>query len=312
MNQIIIDVTRLEPRQKHPAVFQAFDNVEDGHAVVIHNDHDPKPLYYQLLGERGNTFSWTYLHQGPEIWQVEIRKRQADEETVGELAASDTRKAEYFRKLGIDFCCGGRKTLTEACMEKGLDVMKIRQDLHNTQRQPSLGPQLDFNSFTLAFLCDYIVNVHHGFVQQQLPLIEELCQKVAAHHGDHYPFLQEVYEQFYRLRCELLTHLKKEEQIVFPSIRLLESGGSAIGFDSIGDPLVLMEQDHDQAGEILHNIRRLTQGFSVPAGACNSMRLLYHKLQLFEEDMFQHVHLENNILFPKAAELDRKRAAQAP
>ena len=109
MNSVFIDVTVLEPRMKHPTIFNAFDNVTEGNSVVIHNDHDPKPLYYQLLGERGNCFSWTYLSSGPEIWEVEIKKNSKNDETVGEIAAKDMRKAELLKKLGIDFCCGGKK-----------------------------------------------------------------------------------------------------------------------------------------------------------------------------------------------------------
>ena len=108
--QLFIDVTVLEPRMKHPTIFNAFDSVSNGDAVVIHNDHDPKPLYYQLLGERGNCFSWTYLLSGPEIWEVEIKKNDKRDETVGEIAAKDMRKAELLKSLGIDFCCGGKKT----------------------------------------------------------------------------------------------------------------------------------------------------------------------------------------------------------
>ena len=119
---MFIDVTSIEPRMKHPTIFDAFDAVTEGNAVVIHNDHDPKPLYYQLLGERGNCFSWTYLLNGPEIWEVEIRKNRNNSETVGEIAAKDMRKAELLKKLGIDFCCGWagtRKTILSLSRSPG-------------------------------------------------------------------------------------------------------------------------------------------------------------------------------------------------
>ncbi|HRO41570.1 MAG TPA: iron-sulfur cluster repair di-iron protein [Flavipsychrobacter sp.] len=306
MNNVFIDVTVLEPRMKHPTIFDAFDNVAEGAAVVIHNDHDPKPLYYQLLGERGNCFSWTYLSNGPEIWEVEIKKNAKNSETVGEIAAKDMRKAELLKKLGIDFCCGGKKSLEEACQEKGLDVLRVKNELEEAEKKPQTGPQLDFNTFNLSFLADYIVNVHHGYVTQYAPIIEDLAHKVAGHHGANNPFLVEVYNKFNELRCELTTHMKKEEQILFPSIKLLENGGTKIGFETINDPIFMMERDHDIAGELMRDIRQLTSDFQVPENSCNSIKMLYYKLEEFENDLLQHIHLENNILFPKAMAMEKK------
>ena len=307
MNSVFIDVTVLEPRMKHPTIFNAFDNVTEGNSVVIHNDHDPKPLYYQLLGERGNCFSWTYLSSGPEIWEVEIKKNSKNDETVGEIAAKDMRKAELLKKLGIDFCCGGKKSLEEACNEKGLDVVSVKNQLEETEKQPALGPQLDFNSFTAAFLADYIVNVHHRYIQQNAPQIEDLAHKVAAHHGSNNPLLIEAYNKFNELAGELMTHMKKEEQILFPTIKFLESNGHVkLGFDSIREPVFIMEKDHDIVGELMRDIRSLTDDYNVPAGSCNSVRMLYFKLEEFESDLHQHIHLENNILFPKAISLEKK------
>jgi len=304
MNKVFIDVTVLEPRMKHPTIFEAFDNVSEGAAVIIHNDHDPKPLYYQLLGERGNCFSWTYLTNGPEIWEVEIRKNEKKGETVGEIAAKDIKKAMLLKKLGIDFCCGGKKSLEDACLEQGLDVVRVKQELEDADKYQDTGTHLDFNSFTLSFLADYIVNVHHRYVLEQAPVIEDLAQKVAAHHGAANPYLREVYSKFNELRCELTTHMKKEEQVLFPSIKLLESGGARIGFNKLSDPIFVMERDHEIAGELIQDLKRLTSGYQAPQNACNSVRMLYHKLAEFESDLLQHIHLENNILFPKAMALE--------
>ncbi len=303
---VFINVTLIEPKLKHPAIFDAFDSITAGNAVVIHNDHDPKPLYYQLLGERGNCFSWTYLSNGPEIWEVEIKKHDSKSETVGEIAAKDMRKAELLKRLGIDFCCGGKKSIEEACIEKGLDVIRVKKELEETDKIVA-GAQLDFNSFTPSFLVDYIVNVHHGFVNKNLPMIYDLSQKVAEHHGPSNPFLIEIAKMVNEVQCELTTHMKKEEQILFPTIKLMESGTDVkVGFESVFEPINVMERDHDIVGNLMKDIRRLTNDYSVPGNACNSIKMLYFKLEEFESDLFQHIHLENNILFPKAKALEIK------
>ena len=123
----ILNVTLLEPRMKHPTIFARFDELSPGESLTIHNDHDPKPLYYQLLGERGNIFTWEYLEQGPQWWKVKISKRISGEsdETLGEIVAKDMHKAQIFKKYGIDFCCGGKKTVKQACEEKGIDVTLV-------------------------------------------------------------------------------------------------------------------------------------------------------------------------------------------
>ncbi len=298
MENVFIDVTVLEPRMKHPTIFDAFDNVREGHSVVIHNDHDPKPLYYQLLGERGNCFSWTYLSNGPEIWEVEIKKNIGNAETVGEIAAKDMRKAELLKRLGIDFCCGGKRSLEEACQEKGLDVIKIKKQLEDTEKQPAAGAQLDFNNLKLSFLADYIVNVHHAYVYENAPIIEDLANKVAQHHGTNMPFLNDVYQKVAELNRELITHLKKEEQVLFPAIKMMEKGGE-VPLASIKEPINMMERDHDIAGDLIKEVRALADDYIAPDGACNSLKMLYYKLEEFESDLLQHIHLENNILFPK-------------
>jgi len=305
--QTFIDVTVIEPRHKHPAIFNAFDKIDSGDAIVIHNDHDPKPLYYQLLGERGNCFSWTYLENGPEIWEVEIRKNnaRAENETLGEIAAKDMRKADVFKKLGLDFCCGGKKTLEEACLEKGLDVFRVKNEL--TEAEIKTKEQHDYSSWKLSFLIDYIITIHHSYVSDAAPVIKDLAEKVAAHHGNTYPYLVEVNQKVKELMCELTTHMKKEEQVLFPYIKNLEAntGAQEKGISTVQDPIWVMERDHEVAGEILHYLREITNDFTKPENACNSIALLMHKLNEFEDDLHTHVHLENNILFPKSVQLEK-------
>src|ERR1035437_9642302 len=142
LEENILNVTLLEPRQKHPTIFLRYDELMEGKSLTIHNDHDPKPLYYQLLGERGNAFVWEYLEEGPESWKVRITKRIKGEndETLGEIAAKDLRKAQIFKKHGIDFCCGGKKTVKQACAEKGLDVTLIEQELQQADKATPTRP----------------------------------------------------------------------------------------------------------------------------------------------------------------------------
>ena len=140
LTENILNVTLLEPRLKHPTIFKYFDELAEGESLTIHNDHDPKPLYYQLLGERGNIFTWEYLEEGPIWWKVRITKRLSGEaeETLGQLVAKDMRKAQIFKKYGLDFCCGGKKTVKEACSEKGLDVTKIERELQLADKQEAI------------------------------------------------------------------------------------------------------------------------------------------------------------------------------
>lgn len=306
----VLDVTKIEPRLKHPTIFEHFDELAAGEAFVIHNDHDPKPLYYQMLGERGNCFSWTYLLNGPEVWEVEIRKNVPGDykaETLGEIVKKDLRKAETFKKLGLDFCCGGKKSLEDACKEKGLDVLQVKQELEKVTAASAGTNQHDFDSWSLSFLADYIVNVHHAYVKQNMPSLLELSQKVANRHGIASPHLIKVWQKVNAMVNELTVHLSKEERILFPYIKQLEAPGShaAQSFSSVKEPVAVMENDHDIVGKLAEEIRELTNNYTLPQNACTSYGLLYKKLEDFEDDLHTHIHLENNILFPKAIKLER-------
>ncbi|MEJ7779620.1 MAG: iron-sulfur cluster repair di-iron protein [Daejeonella sp.] len=308
----ILNVTLIEPRLKHPKIFEKFDALTQEEAFIIHNDHDPKPLYYQLLGERGKVFIWEYLENGPELWKVKITKSSEGElpETIGQMVAKDYRKAEIFKKLGIDFCCGGKKTVDEVCKTKGLDVNQVNAELSFAVQQEQ-NPSLNFDKWDLNFLTDYIINTHHYYVKENVPFITELANKVAKVHGERHAEAVEVADIFTRLGKDLSLHLMKEENLVFPFIKELVhkrkqgAGTSFATFDSISTPTQMMEVEHEQAGEDMASIRTLTNNYLLPVDACTSYTILYKKLQEFENDLFNHVHLENNILFPKAIELEQ-------
>ncbi|MBL7892880.1 MAG: iron-sulfur cluster repair di-iron protein [Bacteroidia bacterium] len=307
----ILDVTVIEPRLKHPTIFQKFDLLEKGDSFVVHNDHDPKPLYYQLLAERGNIFTWQYLEEGPEWWKVQIGKLKEGEKeaTIGDMVSKDFRKAEVFKKFGLDFCCGGKKTLTKACKEKGLDVVQIEKELKAVEEKMA-SPSQDFNSWDLGFLADYIVNTHHKYVLQAMPVIFEYTQKVAKVHGERNPEAIEIANLFLKVVDELNRHMMKEENVLFPYIKILASTKKNLKnlepspFGTIENPVRMMEKEHELVGELMENIKKLSHNYTPPAQACTTFRLSYAKLKEFEDDLHQHIHLENNILFPKAIALE--------
>lgn len=308
----ILDVTRIEPRLKHPTIFDHFDALAQGEEFVIQNDHDPKPLYYQLLGERGNTFTWEYLEAGPEWWRVKIAKPASEQklETVGEIAAQDIRKAEVFKKLGIDFCCGGKKSIKEAAAEAGVDEQHVMAQLQAAEQvAPAAGANHDFDNWDLGFLADYIYNVHHRYIRENGPIIEQLADKVALRHGVEHHELMELAHGMRGFMADLYSHLEKEEKQVFPVAKDLERQ-VGISEQRLADVVKFMEDEHESAGEELRHFRALTKDYKLPANACNSYTYLYEKIKEFESDLFQHIHLENNILFPKIVKFEQERLVQ--
>lgn len=313
LNENILDVTLLEPRQKHPTIFRRFDELPEGKNLTIHNDHDPKPLYYQLLGERGNTFVWEYIEQGPEWWKVRITKRITgeNEETLGQIAAKDLRKAEIFKKYGLDFCCGGKKTVKQACAENGLDATAIEQELQQADKNYALRP-LPYGDWSLDFLADYIVNTHHSYVKKSLPDLRGYADKVARVHGKRHPELIHIVKLVEEVNAELSAHLVKEERVLFPYIKELVASknntrpAQAADFGTVQNPINMMEMEHEMVGKNMEEIRALSNNFVLPDDACASYGLLYKMLDEFEGDLHTHIHLENNILFPKALELEKR------
>lgn len=309
----ILNVTLLEPKQKHPTIFARFDLLAEGESLTIYNDHDPKPLYYQLLGERGNIFIWEYLEEGPEWWKVRISKRVTGEndETLGEIAAKDLRKAQVFKKYGLDFCCGGKKTVKEACAEKGLDVTKVEKELQQADALPASRP-LPYGDWSLDFLADYIVNTHHSYVRKNLPDIKAYANKVMKVHGAGHPELLRINQLVEEIYAELTAHLVKEEKVLFPYVKELVAATNgtqilqASHFGTVQNPINMMEMEHEIVGKNLAEIRELSDNYTLPEDACASYSLLYRMLDEFEEDLHLHIHLENNILFPKALDLEKR------
>ena len=304
-----LDVTQIEPRLKHPTIFKYFDALKPGEAFCILNDHDPKPLYYQLLAERGNIFSWDYREKGPQWWKVQIKKND-EGETIGQIAAKDIRKAAIFKKHGIDFCCGGKKSLQQVCDEKGLELAEVEKELDNIKESQSSSE--NFDRWSIEFLADYIYNKHHQYYYDEAPVIADLLIKVVDRHGSHFPELNKAQVLFLNLAQELNSHFHKEENIVFPFIKALVQAKKTGRTEelknqfSLSQPIQMMESEHEEAGEILAELSELTNGYTAPSGACNSFQFLYKKLKDLEDDLHQHIHLENNILFPKTLQLEKE------
>jgi len=226
------------------------------------------------------------------------------EETIGKIVAKDIRKAEAFRKLGMDFCCGGKKTIGQVAAEKGIPVETIEQALQEVDATCDVKPPA-FDKWEPGFLADYIYNQHHVYYYENKDDILFFANKVATKHGGDHPELNELLQLVQTLFTELDLHFFKEEKILFPYIKELTlSNGNGIPrqavFGHLKDPVAMMEIEHESAGDILKQIRAVTSNFETPENACNSYRLLYYKLHQLELDLHQHMHLENNILFPKA------------
>jgi len=235
----------------------------------------------------------------------------SEELTVGAIVAKDIRNAEVFKKHGIDFCCGGKQTLKQACADAGIREQQILDELKQSEFQSAV-PSMNFNSWSLDFLTTYIINTHHAFVKSNIVLIHEIAEKVSLRHGETHPETIELAAVFNELANEMTHHMMKEEQILFPYINDLASLQkdhkqlAQSRFGSIQNPIRMMENEHEMAGNHLETISKLTNNFNPPADACTSFCLLYNKFKEFDGDLHQHVHLENNILFPKALELEQQ------
>ena len=315
----VLDVTLLKPAEKQPFIFIRFDELYNGETLTIYIDHDPKSLYYQLL-ERGAAFSWEYLEEGPEWWKINITKglREGNDETLGQVAAKDLQKAEVFKKYGLDFCCGGKKTVREACEEKGLDFEEITNELELAGKTSAAGT-LPYNDQNLDFLADHIVNTHHGYIKKMLPEIRTYAFKVANVHGTRHPELPAIWKLTEEINAELTTHMIKEEELLFPSIKALadavnnaEQADLSHFGESIQNLISALETEHELAGRNLEAIRLLSNNYSLPGDACGSYDLLYKMLAEFEDDLHTHVHLENNILFPKALKMEEMMKGRKP
>ncbi len=237
----------------------------------------------------------------------------ATTKTVGEIAVEVPNATREFEKLGIDYCCGGSRTLGEACAEAKISIDEALERLQKSVTTVQPGSAEDWQNQLLADLITHITSTHHVFVREECPRIQALAEKVVSVHGKNHPELLQVQGTFSALAEELSVHLMKEEQVLFPYVVRMEESvlaGEPVPpamFGTVVNPVRMMMQEHDGAGDALRSLRSITGNYAVPEDVCISYKTLYQALQGFESDLHRHIHLENNILFPRAVAMEAKR-----
>ena len=236
------------------------------------------------------------------------------EKSVRELALENPALTRVFEKLGIDYCCGGKKSLGEACRAANLDMHQVVAALEQAS-QPAVAIQKEesWRAEPLAAVIAHIQNTHHKYTREEIARLGPLFEKVCSVHGRNHPELLQVHEAFKGLAQELSTHMMKEDMILFPYIVRMEAAASKdesfapAPFGSVQNPVSMMEHEHDSAGNALRAMKQASHGYSAPSDSCISYQTLYQALAAFETDLHQHIHLENNVLFPRAVAMEQSR-----
>jgi len=227
------------------------------------------------------------------------------EKTIADIVTADIRTASIFKRHGIDFCCGGGKILSDVCKEKKIRVSKITNEI---QKLNSINKEKNYNKMSVNALIKHIIETHHKYVKEKIPTIKDFAKKVSKVHGKNYPETNLIYHLFLRLSDELLDHINKEEEILFSKIKILVdktySKSVFFSYGTISNPIKMMEMEHENAKKVLKEIEELSNKYNSPPSACNTYKALYNSLKEFQDDLHIHIHLENNILFPKVMKFD--------
>lgn len=230
---------------------------------------------------------------------------------IGELVAKDYRTASVFKKYGIDFCCQGNRTIMDACQAKSIDATAVLNDLTQVNKSSS-DSATDYSSWPIDLLVDYIEKKHHRYVVEKSQEIKPYLDKICRVHGNHHPELFEIAEHFNATAGELAMHMKKEELVLFPFIRKMmkvKNENTKLDtphFGTVENPIQMMMHEHTSEGERFRKIETLSNNYTPPEDACNTYRVAFALLKEFEADLHLHIHLENNILFPKTIELEKQ------
>lgn len=334
----ILDGIALDPAVKFQTIMKTFNDLKEGEHFILHNDHDPKPLFYQLSATHGDSFTWDYLKQGPDAFDIRIGKKAlpgqpaptVDKEapaaedfhdhiifdpqarkTVRVMVAKDYRKAKVFRKHGLDCAWKGDRTLEEVAKEGNISIEVLQKELAAAEDDFSgVIPSLDYYHWDMAFLADYVLKTHHRYVRDHAEEISAIAEEVGKKHGKDFPELSELGSSVRPMIEDFIVHMSKEENVLFPAIKymlgLLQRGEKQAGpGGDIARGIAKMEEEHDETKAYLQRFRQITNNYRLPVGACEAHKQLYRNLEMFENDSFLHVHLENNILFPKTIILER-------
>lgn len=233
-----------------------------------------------------------------------------NKKTIGEYVAEDFRTAAVFKKNKIDFCCRGNRSLEEVCEKEGIDYELISKELE-ASTQSNTNNSIDFNTWPLDLLADYIEKTHHRYVEEKSVILQQFLTKLVKVHGGNHPELFEIHQIFNSVAQGLAAHMKKEELILFPFIRKMVKAQMSneklpqAHFGSVENPIDMMEHEHTEEGDKLRRLAELANEYQPPADACNTYRVTFAMLDEFEQDLHKHIHLENNILFPKSIELEK-------
>jgi regulator of cell morphogenesis and NO signaling len=234
-----------------------------------------------------------------------------NKKNIGQLVAEDYRLAEVFQNHGIDFCCNGNRTIQEACIENNTEEQIIIDEINAIIAQTG-NEILDYDSWPIDLLTKYIEHKHHGYVEKQVPILKGYLKKIIAAHGNRHQELHDILELFEATASELTLHMKREELMLFPQVRKMyasNNDGLPIvepPFGSFKNPIGAMMKDHTDEGERFRKIRTLSNNYTPPADGCNTYKVTFKLLEEFEKDLHLHIHLENNILFPKAIVLENQ------
>jgi len=234
------------------------------------------------------------------------------ETTIREVVASDFRTAAIFQRHGLDFCCNGGRTIEEGCREAGADATRLLRELAGVLGAPAADTPR-FAAWDARTLIGHIVTKHHAYVRASLPPLVQHAEKIASVHGGRHPELVHIADLVRRVAGEMTDHMAKEEGVLFPFIAELETAAASGApapqppFGSVANPIHVMEAEHEFVGDAMAEMRHLTAGFTPPDDACATYRVCLQELEAFEQDLHEHVHLENNLLFPKAAALEAGR-----
>lgn len=228
--------------------------------------------------------------------------------TIGEIVAADYRTAKVFEAHGIDFCCGGKVALSTICQEKAVDPAVLLREIE-TARSEQIDRSQNYAAWELPFLADYIVNTHHVYLKENDGQIAAYARKTAEAHGARHPEAIEIADIFAKIAADMEAHLREEEEVFFPAVKRADAARKAGAAPTPADREVIktslaeLGREHEEIGDAVHTIRRLSKEYAIPDDVCNTFMVAYQRLKEFEDDLHKHVHLENNILFPKAAQL---------